>query len=157
MTGLTSAKVAASPEVDAGNAVSNKATPKQQPVTYGAVNNAVKPVPIAQTHKVDKLMDIIGNNPQIICRNDSTELEVNGHSVPGSNFDQLYAAVLSPRGSQHMAGMTKLLGALRQLNVESKDIVSNPIKEAYESVAARSGPLRHNDNALPFEPPKAAR
>lgn len=102
-------------------------------------------------------MDIIGNNPQIIRRNDSNELEVNGHAVPGSNFDQLYAAVLSPRGSQHMAGMTELLGALRQLNVESKDIVSNPIKAAYESGAARLGQLRHNDNALPSQPPKAAR
>ena len=157
LTKLTSSKGAASPEVDAGKAVLTKATPKQQPVTYGAVNNAVKPVPIAQTHKVDKLIVIFGNNPQIIRRNDSNELEVNGHAVPGSNFDHLYAAVLSPSGSQHMAGMTKLLGALRELNVESKDIVSNPIKAAYESGAARSGPLRHNDNALPSQPSKAAR
>ena len=46
-----------------------------------------------------------------------------------------------------MAGITELLGALRQLNVESKDIVSNPIKAAYESSASRSGPL-------PSKPPK---
>ena len=117
----------------------------------------MQPVPIAQPQKVDKLMDIIGNNPQIIRRNDSNKLEVNGHAVPNSNFDQLYAAVLSPRGSQHMAGMTELLGALRQLNVVSKEIVSNPIKAAYDSGASRSSPLRHNDNALPSQPPKAAR
>ena len=143
--------------MDAGNAVSNKATPKQQPVTYGVVNNAVQPVPIAQTHKLDKLMDIIGNIPEIIRCNDSNELEVNGHAVPGSNFDHLYATVLSPKGLQHMAGMTELLCALRQFNVESKNIVSNPIKAAYESGVARSGPLSHNDNALPSQPPKEAR
>ena len=157
LTWLTSAAGAASPEVDAGNAVSNKATTKQQPVTYGAVTNPVQPVPITQTHKVDKLMDIIANNPQIIRRTDSNELEVTGHAVPCSDFDQLYAVVLWPKGSQHMAGMTELLGELRQLNVESKDIVTNLIKAAYESGAARSGPLRHNDNALPSQPPKATR
>ena len=84
-------------------------------------------------------MDIIGINPQIIRCNDSNELEVNWHAVPGSNFDQLYAAVVSPKESLHMPGMTELLGALRQLNVESKDIVSNPIKAAYKSGAAGSG------------------
>ena len=102
-------------------------------------------------------MDIIGNNHNIICCNDSNELKVNGHAVPGSYFDQLYPAVVSPRGSRHMAGMTELLGALSQPNVESKDIVSNPIKAAYESGASRSGPLRHNDNALPSQLPKVSR
>ena len=71
MTGLTAAKGFAAPDVDAGNAGPNKATPDQQPVKDGAVKNAMQPVPNAQTHKVDKLMDIIGNNPQIIRRNDS--------------------------------------------------------------------------------------
>ena len=46
-------------------------------------------------------------------------------------------------------------GCVKQLNVESKDIFSNSIKAAYESGAARSGLLRHNDNALPSQPPKA--
>ena len=102
-------------------------------------------------------MDFIGNNPQIIRRNDLNELEVNGHAVPVSNFYQLYAAVLSPKGLQHMAGMTEQLCALRQLNVESNDIVSNSIKAAYESRAARSGTHRHNDKALSSQPPKAAK
>ena len=123
----------------------------------GSVQIAVQPVPIAQPQNVDKIMDIIGNNPQIIRRNDSNKLEVNGHAVPGSNFDQLYAAVLSPRKSQHIVGMTELLGALRQLNVESKDFGSDPIKATYESGAACSGKLRHNDNSLPSQLPKAAR
>ena len=130
---------AVSPEMDAGKANPNKATLKQQLVTDGSVNIAVQPVLIAQPQTVDRLMDIIGINPQIIRCNDSNELEVNWHAVPGSNFDQLYAAVLSPKESQHMPGMTELLGALRQLNVESKDIVFNPIKAAYKSRAARSG------------------
>ena len=143
--------------MDACKADPNKATPDQQPVKDGAVNNAVQPVPIAQPQKVDKLMDIIWINPQNIRRDDSNELEVNVHALSGSNFDQLYAAVLSPRGSQHMAGMTELPGVLRQLNVESNDIVSNPIKAANKRGASRSGPLRHNDNALPSQLPKAAR
>ena len=54
-----------------------------------------------------------------------------------------------------MVGMTEILGALRQLNVESKDIVSAQIKSAYESGAFRSGPLRHNEKSLPQEPQKA--
>ena len=56
-----------------------------------------------------------------------------------------------------MAGMTELLSAPRQLNVKSKDIVSNPIKAAYESGASRFGQHRHPDNALKIQPPKAAR
>ena len=39
LTGLTAAKGVAAPEVDAGNAFPNKATPKQQPVTDGAVKD----------------------------------------------------------------------------------------------------------------------
>ena len=84
---MTAANGVAAPDVDAGKAGSNKATPHQQLVNNGAVKNAVQPVPIAQTHKVDRLMDIIGNNSQIIRRNDSNNLEVNGHAVPGFNFD----------------------------------------------------------------------
>ena len=37
LTGLTAAKGAAAPDVDAGKAVPNKATPNQQPVTNGTV------------------------------------------------------------------------------------------------------------------------
>ena len=62
LTGLTAAEGVAAPDVDADKAGPNKATPDQQPEKDGAVKNAMQPVPIAQTHKVDKLMDIIGNN-----------------------------------------------------------------------------------------------
>ena len=81
---------------------------------------------------MDKLMDIIGNKSQIIRRNYSNELKVDGHAVPASTFDQLYAAVLSLRKLQHMAGITELLSALRQLNVESNNIVSNLINTTYK-------------------------
>ena len=127
--------------MDRSKADLNKATLKQQPVTDGSVQIAMHPVPIAQPHKVDNLIDIIYNNPKIVYRNDSNNLEVNGHAVPGSNFDQLYAAVLSPKQLQHIAGMTELLGALKQLNVKSKTIVSNLIKATYKSGAARLGQL----------------
>ena len=48
LTGLTSAKCAASPEVDAGKTDPNKATLKQQPVTDGFGIIAMQIVPIAQ-------------------------------------------------------------------------------------------------------------
>ena len=102
-------------------------------------------------------MNIINNDLKIIRRNDLNELNMNGHVVPSSNFDQLYPAVLSLRGSQHITGMTKLLRPWRQLNVQSKDIVSNLFKAAYDSGAARSGLLRNNNNALPSQPPKATK
>ena len=73
---------------------------------------------------------------------------MNGHVVLGSNFDELYAAILSPKGSEHMAGMTELLCALRQLNVKSKDIVSNRIKAAYESPPFRLSVLSHYEQVL---------
>ena len=44
-------------------------------------------------------MNIIGNNLQIIRRNASNELEVNGHAVTGSTLNQLYAALLLPKKS----------------------------------------------------------
>ena len=48
-----------------------------------------------------------------------------------------------------MAGMTELLGALRQLNLEYKDIVSNRIKAAYESAPSRLSVLSHNEQVQP--------
>ena len=48
-----------------------------------------------------------------------------------------------------MAGMKKLLVALRQLNVESKDIVSNRIKAAYESAPSRLSVFSHKEQVLP--------
>ena len=48
--------------------------------------------------------------------------------------------------------MRELIGALRQLNVESEDIVSHPIKAAYESAVPRTGPLHHNEKAIPKAP-----
>ena len=121
------------PKAEAVKPNSTKVEPTKEPVTdeVEPVKDEEQPVKISQPQKVDKLLNIIGNNSQIIRRNNANELEVNGHAVPGSNFDELYAAILSHKGSEHMAGMTELLGALRQLNVESKDIVSNRIKAAY--------------------------
>jgi hypothetical protein len=97
-------------------------------------------------------MDLIGNNPNIIRRNDDNEMEINGHAVPGTNFDELYASLFSVHGTQHLPGMRELIGALRQLNVESEDIVSHPIKAAYESAVPRTGPLHHNEKAVPKAP-----
>ena len=47
-----------------------------------------------------------------------------------------------------MAGMTELIGALRQLNVDGKDIVSTRIKAAYESAPSRLSVLSHNEQVL---------
>ena len=127
------------PKVEAVKPNSTNVEPTKKPVTdkVEPLKDEEQLVKIAQTQKVDKLLNIIGNNPQIIRRNNANELEVNGHAFPGSNFDELYAAILSPKGLEHIAGMTELLVALRQLNVESKDIGSNRIKAAYESAPSR--------------------
>ena len=141
----TSTKANAVPKEEKTEATGNKA--KEEPMV---VKN--EPVKIVAPPQADKLMDLIGNNPNIIRRNDENEMEVNGHAVPGTNFDDLYAALLSPTGSQNMVGMPEMIGALRQLNVESKDIVSNAIKAAYDTPPPRSGPLRHNEMAIPKAP-----
>ena len=77
------------------------------------------PVKIATPNKVNKLINILKYSNIIRCNN-ANELEVNSHAVPESNFDDLYAAILSPKGSQNIMGMTKIKCALRQLNIESK-------------------------------------
>ena len=125
--------------------------PTTEPVTnkFEVVKDEEQPVKIAQPQKVDKLIHIIIGNPQIIRRNNANVLEVNCHAVPGSNFDELYVAILLSKGSEHMVGMTELLGALRQLNMESKDIVSNRIKAAYESSPSRLSVLSYNEQVLP--------
>ena len=143
---------AAAPKVPDQPVAKAKAEPmdaeaKQEPIVEK--NEVVKEV---QPQIADKLMDLIGNNPNIIRRNDDNEMEVNGHAVPGTNFDELYANLFSPHGTQHLPGMPQLIGALRQLNVESKDIVSHPIKAAYESAVPRTGPLHHNEKAIPKAP-----
>ena len=84
------------------------------------VKNEEQPGKIAQTQKVDTLINIIGNNQKIIRRNNANELEVNGHAVPSCKFNELYTVILLSKGSEHMAGMTELLGALRQLNEKAK-------------------------------------
>ena len=139
------------PKVEAVKPNSTKVEPTKEPVTdkVEPVKDEEQPVKIAQQQKVDKLLNIIGNNPQIIRRNNANELDVNCHAVAGSIFDELYAAILSPKGSEHMAGMTELLCALWQLNVESTDVVSNRIKVAYESAPSRLSVLSHNELVLP--------
>ena len=146
------------PKVETVKEDPNKVKSKQDPPVTDKVepvNNEVEPLKIAQPNKVDKLMDILGNNHYIIRRNDANELEMNGHAVLGSNFDDLYAAIFSPKGSQHIVGMTELLGALRQLNIESKDIVSDKIKAAYESAASEMDPRRNIEQTVPRQHPKA--
>jgi hypothetical protein len=122
-------------------------TEKQEPTVIK--NDQVKKV---EPTKANNLIDLITNNPNIIRRTDANELEVNGHAVVGTDFDELYSNLFSPNGTQHLPGMTELLGALRQLNAESKDIVSHPIQAAFESATPRSGPLRHNEKAIPQAP-----
>jgi hypothetical protein len=127
------------------------------------IDDQTKEVKVVVPQKADKLMELIGNNPNIIRRNDDNELEINGHAVPGTDFDEIYTNLFSTHGTQHLPGIPELIGALRQLNVESKDIVSHPIKAAYESATPRSGPLHHHEKAIPKEakpkakPPKAKR
>ena len=141
------------------------AKPKAEPIVAEAKEEPmvadVEKEPIVEKNeevKVDhpkvanRLMDLIGNNPNIIRRNDDNEMEINGHAVPGTNFDELYANLFSIHGTQHLPGMRELIGALRQLNVESGDIVSHPIKAAYESAVPRTGPLHHNEKAVPKAP-----
>ena len=103
------------PKVEAIKPNSTKVEPTKEPVTdkVEPVKDEEQPVKIAQPHKVVKLLNIIRNNPQIIRRNNANELEVNGHAVPDSNFYELYAAILSPKGSAHMAGMTEMLSSIR--------------------------------------------
>ena len=139
-----------------------KAEPKQEPTETKVKPEANRmqsrsmipnePVKVIQQH--NKLMDLIGNNPNIIRRNDANEMEVNGRAVPGTDFDELYANLFSPHGTQHLPGMAELIGALRQLNVEGKDIVSHPIQAAFESATPRSGPLHHNEKAIIAPKPK---
>ena len=121
-----------------------KTNAKQEPIV---VQN--EPVKVNAPQKADKLMDLIGNNPNIIRRNDANKMEVNGRAVPGTDFDELYANLFAPHGTQHLPRMAELIGALRQLNVESKDIVSHPIQAAYESFTPRFGLLHHYDKAIP--------
>ena len=133
--------------------------PTKEPVTDNVepVNDEVQPVKIAQPHKVDTLINNIINNPQIIRRNIANELEVNGHAIASTNFSELYAAILSPKGSEHMTCMTVLLGALRQLNVDGKDIVSTRITAAYESSPSRLSVLAHNEQVLPSKAVKESK
>ena len=143
---------AAAPKVPDKPVAKAKAEPieaeaKEEPIVEK--NEDVKQAP---PQVANKLMDLIGNNPNIIRRNDDNEMEINGHAVPGTNFDELYANLFSVHGTQHLPGMRELIGALRQLNVESEDIVSHPIKAAYESAVPRTGPLHHNEKAVPKAP-----
>ena len=143
---------AAAPKVPDKPVAKAKAEPieaeaKEEPIVEK--NEEVKQAP---PQVANKLMDLIGNNPNIIRRNDDNEMEINGHAVPGTNFDELYANLFSVHGTQHLPGMRELIGALRQLNVESEDIVSHPIKAAYESAVPRTGPLHHNEKAVPKAP-----
>ena len=56
-----------------------------------------------------------------------------------------------------MAIMTELLGALRLLNVDGKDIVSNRIKTAYESAPSPLSALSHNQQVLPSKAVKESK
>lgn len=75
---------------------------------------------------------------------------MNGRAVLESYFDGLDAVILSFKTSQHLVCMTKRLGALKWRNIESKDIVLNKIKAAYESAALQIDQRRNKKQTIPF-------
>ena len=106
--------VSDAPKVEAVKPNSIKVEPTKKPLTdkVKPVNDEEKPVQIAQPHKVGKLINILGNKPQINCPNNANQLELISHELTGSNVDELYSAILSFKKSEHMPGMTELLDGL---------------------------------------------
>ena len=72
-TAVKNVTVPDAPKVEAVKPNSNKVEPTKEPVTdkVEPVTNEEQPVKIAQQQKVDKLINIIGNNPKIIRRNNA--------------------------------------------------------------------------------------
>ena len=77
--------VANAPKVEALKTNSNKRKPRTDHVTdkVKPVKNKKQHAKNPQPNKVDKLINNICNNPQIIRRNNANKLKVNSNAVPG--------------------------------------------------------------------------
>lgn len=102
------------------------------------------------------LDELASKKSDVISRNDQNELVVNGTVVPKSNFNKLYTAMFTPNGSANMIGMPEFLNGLRQLHVPIDNIVSVPIKKAYATPIARTGPLHKHEPAIEMTTASAA-
>ena len=85
------------------------------------------------------LMKTFSDSKGVISRNDNNELVVNGKPVQGSNFNELYTALFTPSASATRVGMSELLAGMRQLGLTKSEIVSGPIKKAFNEEPERVG------------------
>lgn len=123
---------------------------KTEPVAV-SLDSATDTIAKSYKKKALDLMEKFSANPQVIARNADGELVVNGQAVPGSDFNKLYKTMFTGNGSATMTGMPELLGAMRQLQVSSAEVVSVPVKKAMSAAPART--LDKHELTLPKEEP----
>ena len=96
-------------------------------------------------------MTKIHDNPDILKVSRKGEIEVNGETVPGSNFDDLFKSMVGRKQNVNLPGIGQFLGALRQMGVKTNELSGYEVKEMYKctklhgDIKSRLATLRGNE------------
>ena len=113
--------------------------------------------PLVRT-KASNLLNTITANPEVLSRNASGELVLNGDAVHGSNFDKIFTAAFTANKIPDMVGTDSFFQGLRTLHIGKSALSSRHFVKALAATPPHAGPLRHRALALDLaEEPEAKR
>jgi hypothetical protein len=106
------------------------------PTTRLVRNIGVQPM---YENKARNLMTKIRDNPDILKASRTGEIEVNGETVPGSNFNNLFKSMVGRKQNLNLPGIAQFLTALRQMGVKSSELSGQEVKEIYNGLKPKGG------------------
>ena len=106
--------------------------------------------------KAKKLLMKITEHSNILTRNSSGEMVVNGKAEPGTNFDSLFKSMVTPKADLNQPGLDKFLEGLRSMGVRYSDLSSKALQQKY-APPPPSGSSQYQLAALKAEPSSIAK
>lgn len=125
----------------------------------------VKPIPMTlqefgiqrmYEQKAKKLLMKITQHSNILTRNSSGEMVVNGKAEPGTNFDSLFKSMVTPKSDLNQPGLDKFLEGLRGMGVRYNELSSKALQQKY-APPPPSGSSKYQLATLKAEPSSIAK
>jgi len=90
--------------------------------------------------KARNLMTKIQNHPDILRRTREGEIDINGETISGTNFNELFKSMVGPKPNLNLPGIAQFLGALRQIGVKSTELSGIKLQELYRGAPPKGAP-----------------
>jgi hypothetical protein len=90
--------------------------------------------------KARNLMTKIQDHPEILRRTRYEEIDINGETISGTNFNELFKNMVGPKLKLNLPGIAQFLGALRQMGVKSTELSRIKLQELYRRAPPKGAP-----------------